>query len=115
MSSELPILDISVLISSVGDDQEFIKDILELFYATTPEIIESLKKAADEGDLETVKEKAHSLKGSTGNIGARAMQESMSNIEAACNDKDYEAVRERVRDSINEYNRLKLEITDNKH
>ena len=110
MSSELPILDRSVLKLSMGDDQEFIEEVLELFTTITPEIIESLKKSADEGDLESVKRSAHSLKGSAGNIGASAMEESMRDIEAACADEDREAVRERVRDSISEYNRLKLEI-----
>jgi len=111
MSSELPVLDRSVLMSSLGDDLEIIEEILELFRTITPEILESLEKAADEGDLETVRKSAHSLKGSTGNIGAKAMQESIRNIEAACADKDKESVRERVNDSISEYHRLISEIS----
>jgi len=110
MSRELPVLDRSVLLASLGDDPDFIKEILELFDSTTPEIIESLKKAADEGDLEAVRRSAHSLKGSSANIGANALQESMKSIEAACADEDREAVRERVIDSLSEYNLLKLEI-----
>ncbi len=110
MSSELPVLDRSVLRSSLGDDLELIEEILELFATTTPEIIESLKRAADEGDLETVRKCAHSIKGSSGNIGAEAMQESMRNIEAACADQDPDAVREKVSDSLTEYSRLTLEI-----
>ncbi|NOQ22539.1 MAG: hypothetical protein GQ565_07810 [Candidatus Aegiribacteria sp.] len=110
MSSELPVLDRSVLRSSLGDDQQLIEEILELFQTTTSDIIESLEKAAYEGDLETVRKTAHSIKGSAANISAKAMQESMKDIEAACAKEDREAVSERVRDSIREYNRLKLEI-----
>ncbi len=110
MNNELPVLDKSVLMSSFGDDVEFIKEILELFRTTTPEIIESLKKAADEGDLEIVRKCAHSIKGSAGNIGAEALLESMRDIEAACAEIDTDAIRKRVSDSLTEYNRLTLEI-----
>ena len=110
MSIELPVLDRSFLRSSLGHDQKFVEDILELFTTIAPGIIESLTKAANEGDLETVKNKAHSFKGSTGNIGARAMLQSMKNIEAACADEDLEAVREKVSEAISEYDRLISEI-----
>ena len=110
MSSEFQVLDKSVLRSSLGDDQELIEEILELFATTTPEIMESLKRAAEEGDLETVGKCAHSIKGSAGNIGAEALLESMRDIEAACTEIDTDAIRKRVSDSITEYNRLTLEI-----
>ena len=110
MSSELPVLDRSVLRTSLGDDKEFIEEILELFEDTTPEIIESLDEAAKEGNIETVKRSAHSLKGSAGNIGAKALEEAMRDIEAACADKELEGVRKKVRDAIGEYERLKSEL-----
>ena len=110
MSSELPVLDRSVLRTSLGDDKELIEEILELFEDTTPEIIDTLDKAADEGNIETVKKSAHSLKGSAGNIGAKALEEAMRDIEAACADKEPEGVRNTVNYAISEYNRLISEI-----
>lgn len=110
MTGELPVLDRSVLSSSLGDDVDLIKEILELFTTITPDIIDSLEKAAIEGDLDTVRKCAHSIKGSAGNIGAAALQESMRDIEAACTEEDTDDVRKTVTDSIGEYNRLISEI-----
>lgn len=110
MTGELPVLDRSVLKLSLGDDRELIEEILELFDTSASELIESLKKAADEGDLETIRQVAHSLKGSAANIGAKALLESIRDIEAACAEEDPEAVGEKVRNSIGEYNLLKSEI-----
>ncbi len=110
MSNDLPVLDKSVLMSSLGDDQELIREIFDLFTSTTPEIIESLETAADQGNVDLVKRNAHSLKGSAGNIGAIALQESMRVLEITCTEGDAEAIRIKVTDSINEYNRLKSEL-----
>lgn len=110
MSSELPVLDRSVLKSSLGDDTDLIEEILELFKETTPEIVENLDNAADEGNIEGVKRSAHSLKGSSGNIGAKALEETMRDIESACADEELEHIRNKVSDGIGEFNRLKSEL-----
>ncbi|MCD4776660.1 MAG: Hpt domain-containing protein [Candidatus Aegiribacteria sp.] len=110
MSSELPVLDRSVLMESLGNDKELIKEILELFKDTTPEIVENLDNAANEGNIEEVKRNAHSLKGSAGNIGAKALEESMRNIEAACAKNELEGIRNKVSGAIGEYNLLKSEL-----
>ncbi len=110
MTGELPVLDRSVLRLSLGNDRELIEEILELFSTTSSELIETLKEAADESDLETIRRVAHSLKGSAANIGAKAFLESMRDIEAACAEEDTEAVSDKVSNSIGEYNLLKSEI-----
>ena len=110
MNNELQVLDRSVLKSSLGDDKELINEIYDLFKNTTDELIESLGKAAGEGDLEAVKGYAHSIKGSSANIGAKAFQQSMREIETACTGENLEEVREKVRLSKVEYSRLMLEL-----
>ena len=112
MSSELPVLDRSVLKSSLGDDTELIKEVLELFMDTTPELIDSLKKASTEGSLREVKNSAHSLKGSAGNIGAEALRASMKAIEEACLESDFVAVRNRVTEALEQYRILAEELRD---
>lgn len=110
MSSELPVLDRSVLMESLENDNELIEEILGLFEDITPEIIESLDAAADEGNIEEVKRNAHSLKGSAGNIGAKALEEAMRDIETACSEKELGGIRNKVSDAIDEYKRLKSEL-----
>lgn len=110
MSSELPVLDRSVLMESLENDNELIEEILGLFEDITPEIIEALDAAADEGNIEEVKRNAHSLKGSAGNIGAKALEEAMRDIETACSEKEPGGIRNKVSDAIGEYKQLKSEL-----
>jgi len=114
MNDKLPVLDRSVLSTSLGDDKELISEILELFANTTPEIIAALDKAADEGNLDAVRKSAHSIKGSAGNIGAVALMQAMREIEDACADEEVsDDVRAKVATAITEYNLLRLELETN--
>jgi HPt (histidine-containing phosphotransfer) domain-containing protein len=110
MNSEPLVLDRSVLASSLGDDRELINEIYDLFRNTTDELIESLEKAAEDGDLGAVKRYAHSIKGSSANIGANALQHSMIEIEAVCTGENSAEVLEMVRLSKVEYSALLNEL-----
>lgn len=110
MNSEPQVLNRTVLASSFGDDRELINEIYDLFKNTTGEMIESLEKAAEDGDLGAVKRYAHSIKGSSANIGANALQQSMIEIEAVCTGENLEDVREMVRLSKVEYSTLLHEL-----
>ncbi len=110
MKDKLPVLDRSVLRTSLGDDNDLINEILGLFKSTTPEIIAALDKAADEGNTDEVRICAHSLKGSAVNIGAIALMEAMKDIEDACAGKMSAGVRGKVTAALIEYNILKSEL-----
>ncbi|MCK4671198.1 MAG: response regulator [Candidatus Aegiribacteria sp.] len=106
----LDVFDRSVLRESLGDDHELIEEILELFKSNSDEIMTSLKNAALKDDLETVRKNAHSLKGSSGNIGAKALMKTMKSIEEACSDGDMNSIRTRIRLSEEDYIDLMEEL-----
>lgn len=110
MNSEMPVLDRSVLRSSLGDDKELIREVLDLFLDTAPDLVDSLKKASDQGALEEVKSSAHSLKGSAGNIGAEALRASMKAVEEACRKSDPNSVRNSVAEALKQYRLLTEEL-----
>jgi PAS domain S-box-containing protein len=110
MKKRLAIFDRSVLTESLGDDQELIREILEIFKSNADEIMTSLKNAALKDDLETIRRSAHSLKGSSGNIGAKDFMETMRSIEEACSDGDMNSVRTRIRQSEKDYTELMEEL-----
>ncbi len=107
---EFSVFDRSVLRESLGDDHDIIEEILELFKSNADGIMTSLKNAALEEDFETVRSSAHSLKGSAGNIGAKALMETMKNIEYACSDGDASEIRTRVRQSEKDFTDLIEEL-----
>lgn len=70
MSSEVNILNeetIATLHEMLGDD---FKSIITEFIKIVPEQIRMLKKSAECGDIESVTSITHSIKGSSGNVGA---------------------------------------------
>ncbi|MCK4504231.1 MAG: response regulator [Candidatus Aegiribacteria sp.] len=110
MKKGLTIFDRSVLKESLGNDQELIREILDLFKNNADGIMTSMKNAALKDDLDTIRKSAHSLKGSSGNIGAKAFMETMRSIEEACADGDVNSVRTRVRQSEEDYTELMEEL-----
>jgi CheY-like chemotaxis protein len=57
----------------VGSGADVISDLLNLFRADVPPLLDSLKAAVAAGDAQRLKESAHSLKGGAANLGAKAM------------------------------------------
>jgi signal transduction histidine kinase/DNA-binding response OmpR family regulator/HPt (histidine-containing phosphotransfer) domain-containing protein len=49
------------------------KDLLDLFRADAPPLLQSMRDAAGRGDARKLRESAHTLKGGAANLGARAM------------------------------------------
>ncbi len=82
------VLDESVLSRSVGDDEEIVREILDLFVGNARELLGRMDRELEElelgGDLEPLRRTAHSLKGSAGNIGARALYLALVELEDAC-------------------------------
>ncbi|OAI39826.1 hypothetical protein AYO40_05390 [Planctomycetaceae bacterium SCGC AG-212-D15] len=71
------IIDASMLadLKQMGVDTgaDVIGDLLSLFRADVPPLLQSLKAAVEAGDAQKLKESAHSLKGGAANLGAKAM------------------------------------------
>lgn len=61
-------------LSRLGGDEELLKEILALFLEDAPRQIETLKEALERGDSAMVRHQAHTLKGSSGSVGAIAIE-----------------------------------------
>lgn len=82
--SSLPVVDPEAIENlralSPDDGDVFLKEILAIFIEDTPIRISDLHKSLDKNDLETFIRAAHSIKGSSSNVGAmqlRAISESL--------------------------------------
>jgi HPt (histidine-containing phosphotransfer) domain-containing protein len=80
-----PILDLSQLEELDQLDSEkpgaLVRQLVELFVATGPDVIEGLTAAVKAGDWHTASETAHKLKSTSGNLGALALSELAARIE----------------------------------
>lgn len=83
ITGEGEVLDQSILKNTFLDDTEMMSKILNDYLEYIPDKITGLKKAFDNGDTSSVRNQAHTLKGSSGNIGATAIQNIFDQIKVA--------------------------------
>ncbi len=73
-----PVLDMSVveeLLSFSDDgDPELLMDLIQMFLEDGPSKVAAVSEGVSAGDFEKAERAAHSLKGSSGNLGARLLQ-----------------------------------------
>lgn len=62
-------------------NSEFELELLEMFTEDLPIYIDEIKNALNEGDLATLGRVAHQIKGSSGNVGAKTIEEIAANLE----------------------------------
>ena len=72
----------------LGDDEELLREIREIFSDDAPKQMEALKRAIDTNDVVLTERQAHSLKSAAANIGAELMRDKAFEIELAARDKN---------------------------
>ena len=96
----------SVLLESLGGEQEIISELLDIFLRNASAQMESLEESVTQENLKKVKCIAHSIKGSAGNIGAEVLQQSTLEVEVACAKSDQEKLIDAVKKVQSEFNKL---------
>ena len=74
-------VDLNRLQEMVGDDPEFIEELLDTFVESTEELMTPLRAGVQSGDAQAVMRESHRLKGSSANVGAEALQEQSHELE----------------------------------
>lgn len=77
----------------VEGDEEFLKEIYEIFLEEIPERIASFQKTLDNNDIDKIVSLAHSLKGVSLTIGADSCHSLAAEIEMAARQNDESKVR----------------------
>jgi two-component system sensor histidine kinase/response regulator len=73
--------DAAGLLERVEGDTELLREIVDLFAADSPRLLDELRQASAEGDAETLKRAAHTLKGAASNFGATAVMDAARDLE----------------------------------
>jgi HPt (histidine-containing phosphotransfer) domain-containing protein len=81
------VLDMSVveelLALSDDGDPELLLDLIQMFLGDGPEKVRAITEGLQAGDFEKMERAAHSLKGSSGNLGARRLQDACERMQSA--------------------------------
>lgn len=74
--------DEAALLERVEGDAELLREVVELFRADSPRLMEEVRAAVVAGDAAALKRAAHTLKGAAGNFGAAAVVAAALELEA---------------------------------
>jgi HPt (histidine-containing phosphotransfer) domain-containing protein len=64
-----------------GDNDEFLREIIGIFLEDTPQRLDELEQSRGTGDVTRFARAAHSIKGSSSNLGAVALRAAAENLE----------------------------------
>ena len=95
---------------SVGDDPEFLAELIGDFIADAPAQLESLREAAGSGDAATARRAAHTLKGNSRTFGAGELASLCQEAEAAATAGELDAVLTHVDEIDREWARVRAEL-----
>jgi len=77
------VFDQAALKQRIGDDEEFLAELLNVFVGAISEHVVALLAAAVRGDAPTVAQHAHSIKGAAANVSADALARAAAELEQA--------------------------------
>ena len=92
--------------------EDSFNELIEMYITDSQNRIKSLSEACAANDSESVRREAHSLKGSSGNIGASIMAELTKQVEDKGREETLEGVDELIVQIEEEYKELKVILTD---
>lgn len=91
------VLDMAVVeeLVSLSDDgdPELLLDLIELFLADGPTKVAMVEQGLAAGDFEQMERAAHTLKGSSGNLGARLLQDTCEKLQQSTRSRDLAATK----------------------
>ena len=100
------VFDWAAFLERLEGDEELCRELVDLFMRDVPEQVEQLKQGLDNDDAEMVERRAHTIKGASANIGARALSEVAFEIELAGKEQELGKARLLVGKLENELERL---------
>lgn len=94
----LEIVDSLKSLGMAADDKPFVNEIVELYFAEVPSLLEKIKTAIDNLDFQTLQVEAHTFKGASANIGASSVSLKCSDLEQKAKAGSNEGLHEDIND-----------------
>jgi histidine phosphotransfer protein HptB len=94
-----------------GDNDDFLREIAGIFLEDTPQRIAELDQSLAAGDLPKFTRAAHSIKGSSANLGAMALRAVAEKLEHQCRTQGLVEVTALLADLKSEFARAHVELS----
>jgi HPt (histidine-containing phosphotransfer) domain-containing protein len=102
VNDQIPLLDRGVLAelrASTGDDDDFVRELIEAYVAEAGGHLDGLAQASASGDVAAAVRPAHTLKSSSASIGAMRLAAICRAIEEAGRENRGDGLEDQVRDA----------------
>jgi len=107
-------LNIDDVLLRLDSDISLVNEIIQLFLEDTPQQLEKLNDYILIDDFNGIQQQAHTLKGSSANIGAEIMSDAAYELEKAVKRNDMEEISILCKNLIDKYDYLKTYLTNSK-
>ena len=87
--------------------EDILNKLIEKFFSDTPQRLSSLQEILAKGNASAIEQQAHSLKGSSSNLGSRRMAEICERLEQCAREGQIEEAEEMLAELEKEYQRTK--------
>jgi HPt (histidine-containing phosphotransfer) domain-containing protein len=81
------------ILERIGDNQELLNELIQLFLGEAPQLIEAMRNALQQGDMRELGRSAHSMKGAASNFSAYGTVSAASQLENDANNGDSESAK----------------------
>ena len=81
------------ILERLDGSQELLTELIQLFSGETPQLIEAMRNALQQGDMRALERSAHSMKGAASNFLAYGTVSAASNLENDAKNGDSESAR----------------------
>ena len=96
MAETLDRTTLAELLEMVGDDPEFVAELVDTYLADARDLLAEMGTAADSGDAEAMLRPAHTLKGNSLNLGATRLAEISRGLEEQARRGSLDGAEEQV-------------------
>ncbi len=93
-----------------GDNDEFLREIAGIFLEDTPQRIAELRQSLTAGDVAKFTRAAHSIKGSSANLGAMTLRSAAEKLEHHSRKDGLTGVSDLVTEVTSEFTRAETEL-----
>ena len=105
-------MKIKELAENVGLNVEEFREILEIYIETTKSHLEELQAALQESDTQKAHERAHSIKGASGNLGLHELYDLAREIDDSICENSIDGLEDRVQVLCEKYDTLVEEFEE---
>lgn len=108
------IIDLKDVLERVQDDKELLLELFDIFQEDFVNKRKALSEAVAGGNIAKVKEVAHSMKGSSGNISAKSMYATCLQLEQLAKSNSTDGMQDLVKNIDAQFEQVKLFVVAKK-